>query len=48
VPSDLAAAQYRNVITDEITSVVHSAGESWILLGEAFATAPLALLVRED
>jgi (1->4)-alpha-D-glucan 1-alpha-D-glucosylmutase len=47
VPSDLASARYRNVVTGEIARLVHSRGESWILLGEAFATAPIAMLVRE-
>jgi (1->4)-alpha-D-glucan 1-alpha-D-glucosylmutase len=47
VPQGLAAARYRNVVTGETTRLVHSRGESWILLGEVLATAPVAMLVRE-
>lgn len=47
VPPELAAARYRNIITGEIARPMSAHNESWILVGEAFATAPVALFVRE-
>jgi (1->4)-alpha-D-glucan 1-alpha-D-glucosylmutase len=47
VPLELVAARYRNIITGELVCAVSSRGESWILAGEALATAPVALLQRE-
>jgi maltooligosyltrehalose synthase len=47
VPPELAAAEYRNIITGELARPVSAHGESWLLVGETFRTAPVALLVRE-
>jgi maltooligosyltrehalose synthase len=47
VPRELVAARYRTIITGELVCAVSSRGESWILAGEALATAPVALLQRE-
>ncbi len=47
VPPELAAAEYRNIITGEVTRPVSAHGESWLLVGEAFRTSPVALLIHE-
>jgi (1->4)-alpha-D-glucan 1-alpha-D-glucosylmutase len=47
VPPELAAAEYRNIITGEMARPVSAHGESWLLVAETFRTAPVALLVRE-
>jgi (1->4)-alpha-D-glucan 1-alpha-D-glucosylmutase len=48
LPAGLAGAPYENVITGEIVRPLSSDGESWILVGEALAACPVALLVRES
>jgi hypothetical protein len=47
MPPEFASEQYRNIITGEVIRSISLHGDSWILVGEAFATLPVALLVRE-
>jgi (1->4)-alpha-D-glucan 1-alpha-D-glucosylmutase len=47
LPPDLADGIYRNLFTGETVRPMSARRESWVLVGEALASCPVALLMRE-